>query len=54
MDKLRQEILNKVKQYYQEYHQPKNETFTAGKDLVTFAGTIYDEEEMINLVDSSL
>lgn len=54
MDKLRQEILDKVKQYYQEYHQPKNETFTAGKDLVTFAGRIYDEEEMINLVDSSL
>ena len=54
MDKLRQEILEKVKQYYQEYHQPKNEAFTPGKDLISFAGRIYDEEEMMNLVDASL
>lgn len=54
MDKLRQEILEKVKQYYQEYHRPKNEGFTPGKDLVTFAGRIYNEEEMMNLVDASL
>ena len=53
MDKLRQEILSKVKQYYQEQHQPKNEAFAPGKDMVTFAGRVYDEEEMMNMVDAS-
>ncbi|NLL91889.1 MAG: lipopolysaccharide biosynthesis protein RfbH [Ruminococcaceae bacterium] len=54
MDKLRQEILEKVKEYYKEYHEVKNEKFEAGKDLVTFAARVYDEEEMVNLVDASL
>ncbi len=54
MDKLRQEILEKVKEYYNKYHKEKNISFTAGKDMVTFAGRVYDEEEMVNLVDSSL
>lgn len=54
MDKLRQEILEKVKEYYKQYHKEKNSSFTAGKDMVTFAGRVYDEEEMVNLVDSSL
>ncbi|SKC35043.1 CDP-6-deoxy-D-xylo-4-hexulose-3-dehydrase [[Eubacterium] yurii] len=54
MDNLRKEILEKVKEYYTQYHEGKNKSFTAGKDMVTFAGRVYDEEEMVNLVDSSL
>jgi degT/dnrJ/eryC1/strS aminotransferase len=54
MDNLRKEILEKVKEYYKQYHEGKNKSFTAGKDMVTFAGRVYDEEEMVNLVDSSL
>lgn len=51
---LRQEILEKVKQYYLEEHKEKQEKFEVGKDVITFAGRIYDEEEMMLLVDSSL
>ena len=54
MDNLRKEILEKVKEYYKQYHEGKIKSFTAGKDVVTFAGRVYDEEEMVNLVDSSL
>ena len=54
MEQLRNQILEKVKEYYKQYHEEKNKSFTAGKDMVTFAGRVYDEEEMMNLVDSSL
>lgn len=54
MDKLRQEILEKVKQYYLEQHKAKNEKFEPGENMVTFAGRVYDEKEMMNLVDASL
>lgn len=54
MDELRQEILEKVKEYYLKNHKEKNEKFEQRKDTVTFAGRVYDEEEMVALVDSSL
>ena len=52
--KLRQEILEKVKELYKLEHEEKNKKFVAGESKITFAGRIYDEEEMVNLVDSSL
>lgn len=52
--KLRQEILEKVKELYKLEHEEKNKKFIAGESKITFAGRIYDEEEMVNLVDSSL
>jgi len=52
--KLRQEILEKVKELYKIEHEEKNKKFVAGESKITFAGRIYDEEEMVNLVDSSL
>lgn len=52
--KLRQEILQKVKQYYLEEHKSKQDKFEPGKDIITFAGRVYDEDEMMHLVDSSL
>jgi CDP-6-deoxy-D-xylo-4-hexulose-3-dehydrase len=51
---LRKEILEKVKQFYLEEHKEKQEKFEPGKDVITFAAKVYDEEEMMNLVDSSL
>lgn len=54
MEPLRRQILELVKEYYKKHHKEKNESFVEGKDMVTFAGRVYDEEEMINLVDSSL
>ncbi|MBN1469617.1 MAG: lipopolysaccharide biosynthesis protein RfbH [Fusobacteriaceae bacterium] len=52
--KLRQEILEKVKELYKLEHEERNKKFVAGETKITFAGRIYDEEEMVNLVDSSL
>lgn len=50
---LKQQILELVKQYYQEVHQPKDE-FTPGKSYVKYGGRYFDEKEMVNLVDASL
>ncbi len=47
----REEILEKVKEYYREHHAPK--AFTPG-DRINYSGRVYDEEEMMNLVDSAL
>lgn len=49
MDK--KEILDLVKQYYQENHQQKE--YQKG-DRINYAGRVYDEEELCNLVDSAL
>lgn len=53
-DILRNEILEKVKQYYLEAHKEKQEKFEPGTDIITFAAKVYDEDEMMNLVDASL
>ena len=47
----REEILNLVKDYYKNYHNiPK---YKQG-DRITYARRVYDEWEMVNLVDSAL
>ena len=54
-EQLKQEILEKTKEYYMLVHK-KNQTkpFVAGKSRVNYAGRVFDEKEMVNLVDSSL
>lgn len=49
---LRAEILDLVKEYYQERFA--NREFQPGADLVHYAGRVFDEQELVNLVDSSL
>lgn len=51
---LRQEILEKVKEYYKQILDPKQKKYIEGKSLIPFAGRVYDESELVNLVDSSL
>ncbi len=52
---LKNEILAKTKEYYELVHKPTQEKeFVAGKSRVNYAGRVFDEKEMINLVDSSL
>jgi len=52
---LKQEILEKTKEYYELVHKVKQDKkFVAGKSRVNYAGRVFDEKEMINLVDSSL
>ncbi|MCI1648740.1 MAG: lipopolysaccharide biosynthesis protein RfbH [Bacteroides sp.] len=48
----RTEILELVKAYYKEQFAEKE--FEAGKTTIPFAGRIFDEEELVTLVDSSL
>lgn len=49
---LREQIAGLVREYYQQ--QFANRPFTAGTDLVHYAGRVFDDEELRNLVDASL
>lgn len=54
-EQLKQEILDKTKEYYELVHKPMQEkTFVAGESRVNYAGRVFDETEMQYLVDSSL
>lgn len=52
MDKLKEQILELTKQYYEEHHKPK--AFEVGKDKVNYGGRFFDAQEMENLVSASL
>src|SRR5579872_3702007 len=49
---LRDQIAGLVRQYYQQ--QFANRPFTAGSDLVHYAGRVFDADELCALVDASL
>jgi CDP-6-deoxy-D-xylo-4-hexulose-3-dehydrase len=49
---LRAQILDLVAEYYQERFAGRE--FRPGQDLVHYAGRVFDEKELVNLVDSSL
>ena len=52
---LKQEILDKTKEYYELVHKVQQiKPFVVGKSRVNYAGRVFDEKEMMNLVDSSL
>src|SRR5712691_2199152 len=51
--RLNDEILERVRQLAR-LRQEKEREFVAGKTAVKYAGRVYDEEEMVNLVESSL
>jgi CDP-6-deoxy-D-xylo-4-hexulose-3-dehydrase len=48
----REEILALVREYYNERFADRK--FDANRDLVHYAGRVFDEHELVNLVDSSL
>jgi len=49
---LKQEILGKVEEYYRVAHA--RPAFTPYESRVQYSGRVYDEREMVNLVDSAL
>ncbi|MEI7898898.1 MAG: lipopolysaccharide biosynthesis protein RfbH [bacterium] len=52
---LKAEILEKVAEYYRQAHAPaQNAPFVPGKTRVNYAGRVFDECELVNLVESSL
>ncbi len=55
IENLRKEIIEKTAEYYRLVHKTKqNEPFVPGKSRVNYAGRVFDEKEMQNLVDASL
>jgi CDP-6-deoxy-D-xylo-4-hexulose-3-dehydrase len=50
--RLKQNILQEVKQYYQLVHQPPK--FVPIQSRVNYSGRVFGPEEMVNLVDSAL
>ena len=54
-EELKKEILAKTAEYYRLVHAPKSDAaFEPGKSRVNYAGRVFDEKEMTNLVDSAL
>ncbi|MBN1581116.1 MAG: lipopolysaccharide biosynthesis protein RfbH [Anaerolineae bacterium] len=51
-EKLRQTIRDQVTEFYQSAHQPA--PFVPGETRIHYAGRVYDEKELIALVDASL
>ena len=52
---LRQCFSQYTKAFFQGVHAPKIESpFTPGESRIPYAGRVYDDKEMINLVDSAL
>ncbi|MFA5687659.1 MAG: lipopolysaccharide biosynthesis protein RfbH [Kiritimatiellales bacterium] len=51
---LRSEILGKVREFYSAAHDRSSEAFIPGKTRVNYAGRVFDAEELVQLVDSSL
>jgi len=51
-ENLKREIFDKVAQYYRLFHA--DQKFIPGKSKIHYAGRVYDEEEMINIVDAAL
>lgn len=52
-EELKQEIIAKTIAYYRLVHED-GKPFVPGKTLLPYAGRVFDEQEMVNLVDSSL
>jgi CDP-4-dehydro-6-deoxyglucose reductase, E1 len=51
---LKEEILEKVKEYYKISFEGKEEEFIPGKTRIPYAGRVFDEKEIQILVDSAL
>ncbi len=53
-ERLKQDIFKKVREYYALQHDNSNSRFIEGITRVNYAGRVFDEREMVNLIDSSL
>lgn len=51
---IKKDILKKVKEYYFEVYNGSADTFEGGISRLNYAGRIFNEAEMSNLIDSSL
>jgi CDP-4-dehydro-6-deoxyglucose reductase, E1 len=54
-EQIKKDIFEKVTEYFKEAHQPTICTpLIEGKTRINYAGRVFDEKELINLVDSAL
>lgn len=53
-EQLRQSILDQVREYYSVTHGAEQPPFVPGMTRVNCAGRVFDDAEMVNLVDSAL
>jgi len=53
-EQLRQEILEKTREYYDLVHRPAGASFVPGKSRINYGGRWFDDREMTNLVEASL
>jgi len=53
IEKIKKEIFEQVKRYYKLKFE-KNEKFIPGETKLNYAGRVFDHNELLNLVDSSL
>jgi CDP-6-deoxy-D-xylo-4-hexulose-3-dehydrase len=52
LDKLHQEIVDRVARYYQQAHAAR--PFVPGETFIGYAGRVWDQQEMIHMVDAVL
>lgn len=52
-NELLESILEKTREYYNEYHKKKEEKFKPG-DRIVYSGRVYNADEMVHLVDAAL
>ncbi len=53
-EQAKSEIFSMVTEYYQKYMKEDDKSFEGGKDSIRYAGRVFDENELINGVDSVL
>ncbi len=54
-EQLRAEIFSKVREYYQQVHAPLQQApFVPGESQIHYGGRVFDQDELLNLVDASL
>ncbi len=51
---LKKGIHEKVKEYYNLFHAGRDRAFVPGLSRIPYGGRVYDETELVNLVDSAL
>ena len=52
LEKIKQQIFENIKLFYKESFKEKH--FIPGKTKINYGGRVFDEEELISLIDSSL
>lgn len=53
-EQAKNEIFSIISEYYQKYMKEEDKPFEGGRDSVRYAGRVFDENELINGVDSVL